>query len=125
MADHSESAPFQQLFDSALQAYDRKTGITLFQHPLARRLQSCHSVQDVITLLHSQAQAFNDFQRDRIINSINATLSILTPLSATASLTDPFGLVRRVMPMECFTSLTVFFLADSYERNTGWSRYPT
>ena len=125
MADQSGSPRIQQLFESTLQTYHEKTGITLAQHPLAEKLQSFHTVQDVITLLRGQAQAFNDSQRDRIINSINATLSILTPLSATASFTDAFGLVRRVMPMECFTSLTVFFLADSYERNTGWSRYPT
>ena len=51
MTDHSASHRFQALFESALQAYESKTGITLAQHPLAVDLQDCHSVDDITTLL--------------------------------------------------------------------------
>jgi len=45
MADQSlaRSARFQVLFESALQAYKKRTGITLAEHPLTVELESCHS----------------------------------------------------------------------------------
>jgi hypothetical protein len=95
MTDQSGSARFQALFESALQAYEKKTGITLAQHPLAVKLQSCRSVEDVTALLQGQAKAFSDFQaNDRITKAIKTTISILTPLSDAASLADAVGLVR-------------------------------
>jgi hypothetical protein len=96
MANQSGSARFQTLFESALHAYEKKTGVTLAQHPLAQQLQGCQSTQDIITLLQGQVQAFDEFRRDKVIKSIKATVSILTPLSAAASesLADAFGLVR-------------------------------
>jgi hypothetical protein len=94
MADHSGSAHFQTLFESALKAYEKTTGVTLAQHPLAQQLQSCQSTQEIITLLQGQVQAFDESRRDKVIKTIKTTLSILTPLSAAASLADAFGLVR-------------------------------
>ena len=94
MADQSGSARFQTLFESALLAYEKKTGVALAQHPLAQQIQSCHSAQDIITILQGRAQAFDEFRRDKIIKSIKATVSILTPLSTAASLADASGLVR-------------------------------
>jgi hypothetical protein len=94
MADPSGSARFQTLFESALQVYEEKTGVALAQHPLVQQLQSSHPAQDIITLLQGRVHAFNEFRRYKIINSIRATVSILTPLSAAASLPDAFGLVR-------------------------------
>jgi hypothetical protein len=96
MTDQSRSAHFQVLFEPALRAYERKTGITLAQHPLAVKLQSCHSVDDVTVLLQAQAKAFSDFQtNDRITKAIKTTVSILNPLSDAASLADAVGLVRQ------------------------------
>jgi hypothetical protein len=87
MADQSQSSCFQELFESALQNYETKTGVTLTQHPLAVQLQSCQSIADITTLLQSQVQGVNSPQEsDRIMKSIERILSILTPLSAAASL---------------------------------------
>jgi hypothetical protein len=123
MADWSGSARFQTLFESALDAYEKKTGVTLAEHPLAVQLQSCHSVEDITTLLHRQAQAFSDFrENDRIMKSIRTTVSILTPLSGAASVAR----VRQKMLVACFTTLTVFSdVILTCESNTGCSRYPT
>jgi hypothetical protein len=98
MADHSGSAHLQTLFESALQAYEKKTGVTLTQHPLAQQLQDCQSTQEVITLLQGQLQAFDESRRDKVSKTIKTTLSILTPLSAAVSLADAFGLVRPESP---------------------------
>jgi hypothetical protein len=109
MAEQSGSARFQALFESVLHAYERNTGITLAQHPLAQDLQSCHTVGDINTLLQSRAQAFNDLRESgRLMKAIKTTVSALSPLSDTASFADAVGLVRLNVLMACSTSLTIF-----------------
>jgi len=96
MADPSASPHFQARFESALQAYQTKTGITLAEHALAVQLQSCHSVDSITTFLKYEAEAVSDFLgSDRTMESIESTVSILSTLSATASLGEAIGLVRR------------------------------
>jgi hypothetical protein len=96
MADRSASTRVRALFEFALQAYEKKTGITLTKHPLAVQLQSCHTVESITGLVQDQALAFCEFQgKDRIMKSIKSTVSILTTLSATACLGDAIGLVRQ------------------------------
>jgi len=95
MAHQSESARFQALFEHALQAYEEKAGVSLTQHPLAIKLQSCDSVEATTGLLQCQAQEFRDLQgSDKLMKSLKTTVSILSKLSSAASLADAFGLVR-------------------------------
>ena len=97
MTDQSESARFQALLESALQEYEKKVGITLadWEDSLVIRLQRCHTIGDITSLLQDKTKAFDDFrQRDRIFRSIDATVSILTPTSALTSTADGAGLVR-------------------------------
>ena len=92
------SSRFQVLLESALRVHEEKTGVTLadLRDPLVIQLQRCHSIDDITTLLQDKAQAFDDLQqRDRILKSIKATVSILTPISAVASVADNAGLVRQ------------------------------
>jgi hypothetical protein len=97
MADHEGSAHFQALFESALQDYVKKTGITLDEHPLAVQLQSCNSVESIDDLVQGQAQAFSNFREsDRIAKSIKMAVSKLITYSATTFLGDAFGLVRQI-----------------------------
>ena len=111
MADQSGSAcRFQALFESALQTYEEKTGVTLAEHPLAVQLRSCHSVDSITAVLQSQAQAFSDFtESDRIVKSIKTTVSNLTRLSCAPSLVPTFGLVRQDVLMASFASLIVLY----------------
>ncbi len=96
MTDHLGSAHFQALFESALQDYVKKTGITLAEYPLAVQLQSCNSVESIDNLVRGQAQAFSNFREgDRITKSIKTAVSKSNTLSATAFLGDAFGLVRQ------------------------------
>jgi hypothetical protein len=101
MADRSGPARFEPLFESALQAYKKKTKITLAEHPLAVQLQSCDSAESITTtLLQGEPQAFSNFQeKDRITKSIKTIVSVLTTLSATPSLGDAHGLVRQIALM--------------------------
>jgi hypothetical protein len=128
MGDQSRSARFNPLFESALQDYEKKTGIKLPEHPLALQIQSHHSVDDISTLLQNQAHAVNDSQSiDRIIKSIKKTVSILNPLSDATSLADDVGLVSQQALMAGFTSLTGLSgdIIPACHSNTDWSRYPT
>jgi hypothetical protein len=108
MTDHPGSDRFQTLLESAVQAYEEKAGVTLAdtEDSLAMRLQRCHSVDDIATLLQGQAQAIDDFQqRDRIFKSIKTTVSILSPIS---SIVSAAGTVRWKVLMACIASLTIF-----------------
>ena len=116
MADPSGSTHFQARFESALQAYQTTTGITLAEHALAVQLQSCNTVESITTLVQGQAQPFSNYQEsDRIMKSIKTIVSILTPLSVAASLADAVGLVRQVAMVVRFTFLT-FFCSHSHPR---------
>ena len=53
MSDTSRS----MLFDTALQSYEEQTGMRLIDHPLARQLDNCHSVDSVMDILQHQARA--------------------------------------------------------------------
>jgi hypothetical protein len=109
MADQSGAARFQLLFESALQAYGKETGVTLAQHPLAVKLHSCHSIDDITTLLQSRAQTIYDPRaRDRIMKAIKTTVSTLIPLSEAAWLADAVGLVRQKVLLMHSKSLTFF-----------------
>jgi len=120
MDDQDGSARWQELFESALQAYERKTGVILAQHPLTVQLQSCHSAEDITTLLQGRARAFSDFrERDRIMESTKTIVSILNPLS-DAFLADAVGLVRQKALVECFTSPILFLdFISTCEGNTS------
>ena len=89
MNDH-----FQALLKSALQDYEKQTGIPLTNHPLAEKLQNCQSVDSVTTLLEDQSQAFNEFRgRDKITKPLKGVVSVLSKVSAAVSLGQDFGLV--------------------------------
>ncbi|KAH9992544.1 hypothetical protein BJV74DRAFT_795789 [Russula compacta] len=79
MSDQSGSSRLQALFDSALQDYEKQTGISLPRHPLAEQLQNCDSVDSVIAVLQQQAQTFSEFRGShRIMKSLNGVVSVLS-----------------------------------------------
>ena len=91
MTDQLGSSRFQALLESAVQAYEKKAGVTLADlgDSLGIQIHSSHSVDHLTTLLYDKAQAFDDLQQcDRIFKSIKATVSILTPISAVESVAD-------------------------------------
>jgi hypothetical protein len=106
MTDQSVSAHFQALLESALQAYEQKTGIKLAQYPLAVQIRNLQSDDDINTLLQCQAQVLDDIQAsDRIIKSIKKTLSIVVPLSAEVTLAVGLASPKALIPD--FKSLTI------------------
>jgi len=107
MTDQSVSSRLRTVFELALQDYEINTKISLANHPLVQKLENCHSIESITTLLQHQAGTFGEFQgRDRIIKSIGSTVSFLYKLSATAALGNVIGLVRQK------TLMTVFHIFD-------------
>jgi hypothetical protein len=109
MTDQPASARFQALLESALQEYEKKPGAILAdrEDSLTIRLQHCHSIDDITTLLQDNTKTFNDFQQhDRIFKSIKATVSILSPVSAITSVADDASLVRQKVTKAYLAFLT-------------------
>ena len=94
MTDQSVSSRLRSLFELALEDYEIQTKISLANHLLAQKLESCHSLESITTtLLQDQAGTFGEFQgRERIVKSIKSTVSSLFKLSATAALGDATGI---------------------------------
>ena len=97
MGDQSRSSYFSDIFESALQDYEKQTGIPLAKHPLAEQLQKCNSVESVTAVLQERARAFGEFRgSDRIMKSLKNAVSVLCKLSATSNaLGGAIGLVRQ------------------------------
>jgi hypothetical protein len=130
MTDQPGSSRFQTLLESALQVYEKKASVvtlTNWEDSFVIRLQHCHSIDHITTLLQDEVQAFDDLQqRDRIFKSIKATVSILTPISAVASVADDAGLVRQKVLKACLAFLTVLIdITPASESDKFYSRYPT
>lgn len=95
MSDHSASSHLNVLFEAALQQYERQTGMALAKHPLAERLQECHSVESITAVLREQTQAFNDFQgKEKVMKLLESVVSILCKLFASAKLGEVIGVVH-------------------------------
>lgn len=93
--DHSGSSHPQVFFEAALQDYQKQTGITLAEHPLAEKLQNCDTVESVATVLREQTQAFGEFWgKDKVLKPLETVLSSLHKLSAAADFGAAVGPVR-------------------------------
>ena len=121
-ADQSVSSRLRTLFELALQDYEINTKISLGQHPLAQKLEDCHSVESITTLLQDHARTFGEFRgRDRVMESIRRTVSFLDKLSATAALGDGIGLVRQktLMTVFCISDITLQTFPPARALHTG------
>ncbi|KAF8504919.1 hypothetical protein F5888DRAFT_813349 [Russula emetica] len=79
----SPSSNFQSVFNTALEAYEKKTKCKLLSHPLAARLQSCDSPIAILSVLQDLIQQF-DHRRssdERLTNWLNPTVNVLYAFS--------------------------------------------
>ena len=107
MSDQPGPSRLRVLFETALQDYEKQTGIVLANHPLAEHLQNCDTVESVTAVLREQTRAFSDFRgRDKIMKLLKNVVSVLHKLSATADLGEAIGLVRPQALSGCLTSLS-------------------
>ena len=91
MSGQSGPSHFQELFEAAFPDYERQTGRTLANHPLAQKLQSCDSVESVTAVLSEQTDASTEIRgKDKVLKPLRNVLSVLHKLSSAPDL----GLVR-------------------------------
>jgi hypothetical protein len=76
---------YQSIFDSALEAYTRKTGTDLTKDPLLRSLETCDSPDAVLTLLRAQILGPGPSQgcRDKLTAWLDPTVNVINAFSAT------------------------------------------
>ncbi len=101
MSHPSQSSTFQSLFDVALQDYEKQTGTKLADHPLARQLEACDSVDSVTSFLQERARAFQEFRgKDgKCMRSLKRVVYVLYTLSTNAALGESIGLVVCRIPL--------------------------
>jgi hypothetical protein len=98
MSDASSSSPgLQLLFDAALQGYEKQTGTKLIDHPIARELENCHSVDSIMDIIQQQARALIEHQEGdgKVMNSLKRAVHVLHALSTNTALSVGIGVVSR------------------------------
>ena len=90
------SASFLLLYNSALQDYTTQTGTNLIDHPFAKQLEKCESVDSISSLLQQNVQRFREFRGEdgKITKSLTCAVHVLHTLSTSTVLGDGVGLVR-------------------------------
>jgi len=98
MSYPSPSLSFQSLFDLALQDYEKQTGTKLVDHPLAKQLETCDSVESITAFFQQQTRAFREFRGDdgKVMKSLKCAVHVLYTLAASSALGEGIGLVRLV-----------------------------
>jgi hypothetical protein len=93
----SLSSNFRILFDAALQDYKDKTGNTLIDHPIAKQLETCESVNSITAILHEYARGFREFRGNdgRLMKALNSSVDVLCSPSISSALNETIGLVVR------------------------------
>ncbi|KAH9061939.1 hypothetical protein EDB87DRAFT_1821501 [Lactarius vividus] len=79
------SSDFRSILDAALEKYKKKTGKQLFSHPLATDLQQCDSVDAILAIFQSQAEAFQQFRDgdQSLMGRIRPVVDVLYTFSGT------------------------------------------
>ena len=75
----------ESLFEAALNNYEEQTGMKLIDHPLARQLENCNSIESITEVLQEQARAFNEFRRDdsKVMKPLKRVVHVVHALSTS------------------------------------------
>jgi hypothetical protein len=79
----SSSSNFQAIFAASLKAYEKKTKKDLLAHPLMPQLQTCNSPTDILAVLRTQVQQFEQSTSgdDRLTKWLTPTVNVLYAFS--------------------------------------------
>ncbi len=90
---------YQSIFDSALEAYKKKTGKDLTSDPLLRRVETCRSPEDILVILREHTPGFDHSHSSsdsRQIKWLDPTVNVLYTFSAIIGASP--GLVSLLNP---------------------------
>jgi hypothetical protein len=104
----TSSSSFQELFSAALRDFEGQTGTRLVEHPFAKQLETCDSVDSITAILQEQAQIFRKFRGDdgKIMKSVKSSVDVLYTLSISTVLGEGIGLVH----LKSFIRGTLFLI---------------
>jgi hypothetical protein len=125
--DDSPSTRLQVIVDAALEGYERQTGMKLIDHPLARQLEKCDSIQSITALLEGQAQAFSQFRGDdgKVMKPLKCAVQVLHGLSTSTALSEGISLVRCMDFLGIYDPDTRSIAISPCEGNICIPCYPT
>ena len=88
MSQSSSSSNFQILFDAALRDYKDKTENSLTDHPIAKQLETCESVNSITAVLQEQARRFREFRESngRLMKALTSSVDVLCAPSISFAL---------------------------------------
>ncbi|KAI9431385.1 hypothetical protein H4582DRAFT_2062767 [Lactarius indigo] len=89
----SSSSNFQAVFSASIKEYEKKTKKDLLLHPLMAQLQTCNSPADILAVLRTQTQQFEQSTSgdDKMTKWLIPTVNVLYAFSA--ALGEGVGLV--------------------------------
>ncbi|KAH9028044.1 hypothetical protein EDB83DRAFT_2555175, partial [Lactarius deliciosus] len=89
----SSSSNLQAIFYASMKEYEKKTKKDLLAHPLMAQLQTCNSSADILAILRTQVQQFEQSMSgdDKLTKWLNPTVNVLYAFSA--ALGEGVGLV--------------------------------
>ena len=92
----SSSSNFQAILYSSLKTYEKKTKQNLLAHPLMAQLQTCTSPTDILHVLRTQVQQFEQSTSDddKLTRWLNPTVNVLYAFSS--ALGAGIGLVNPI-----------------------------
>ena len=107
MSRPSSSSNFQILFDAALRDYKDKTGNSLTDHPIAKQLETCESVNSITDVLQEQASRFRELRESdgRLMKALNSSVDVLCAPFIGSALNGAIGLV---VSRKAFTGVHFF-----------------
>jgi hypothetical protein len=126
MSQLSSSSSFQALFGAALLDYGNRTGISLVNHPFAKQLEECDSLDSITAILREQARGFREFRGDngKLMKSVKCSVDVLYILSISTVLGEGVGIVRP--KSSTFLVLDRFSPAiPACESHIRWHCHPT
>ena len=79
------SSNFQLIFNSAVEAYEKRTKRNLLAHPLALQLQKCDSPASIFAVLQSQVDDLEQARKgdERLTKWLGPTINVLIAFSDT------------------------------------------
>ena len=93
---HTSSSLFQSILDFALTEYKKKAKNDLLDSWLAKELQSCESVEDILDKIQEQAEGFDKFRNgdNWLMKWIGLSVGVLYKVSSI--LGEAAGTVRTI-----------------------------
>jgi hypothetical protein len=100
------SSNFQLIFSTALKAYEKQTKRDLLAHPLASRLQTCESLDSILSVLQGQVDDLDQSRKrdERLTKWLGPTVNVLLVFSDT--LGEGVSLVSLKVISICDDALT-------------------